>query len=202
MREIREIPDTNRATINLISVMLYPLSVGVPVYILSRFEPHKFLSTIETQKITFASIVPPIVALLASSPIVSKYDLSSLRLLVSGGAPLGEGLIKKAIDRLGIIVAQGYGLTETSPVTHIQRKEEVNPSIYGSVGRLVPNMQARLLDVEGNDVDEGLPGEMVFKGPNVMKGYWKNGRHTRDCFTEDGWYRTGDVAKVDEHGNW
>ncbi len=185
----------------IVVVMLFPLTQGVPVIVLPRFEPTAFLTAIQKYKITFMNIVPPIIVFLANSPIVEKFDITSLNGIMSGAAPLGDGLTKKAMDRMKVIVSQGYGLTETSPVTHMMELHEA-PSHLGSVGKLLPNMTARIIDLDGNDVKQGVPGELIMKGPNVMKGYWRNEKATKGTFTEDGWYRTGDIAQIDKEGYW
>ncbi|KAK4683591.1 hypothetical protein P7C73_g6647, partial [Tremellales sp. Uapishka_1] len=152
-------------------------------------------------KITWGLVVPPVLVILAKSPNVDKYDLSSLRGMQCGAAPLSSDLalaVEKRLKTCG--VTQGYGLTETSPVTHVITLEEA-PGRLGCVGRLMPTFQARLVGVEtGEDVSSGQPGELWLRGPSVMKGYWKNEEATRNTFAEGGWFKTGDVAVIDDEG--
>ncbi len=97
-------------------------------------------------------------------------------------------------------VTQGYGLTETSPISHIMTLQE-GVEHPGKIGRLIPTIQARLVDTEtGIDVKAGERGELWLRGPTVMKGYWRNEQATKNTFAEGGWFKTGDVATVDEEG--
>ncbi|THH08646.1 hypothetical protein EW145_g2565 [Phellinidium pouzarii] len=177
---------------------------GVSVVIMTRFEPVVFCKTIERYKITFAFIVPPILVVLSRHPAVSQYKLSSLRRFLSGAAPLGVGLTKAVNDRLRYlgteaIILQGYGLTETSPTTHIIPLEDAERKI-GSIGVLFPNLEARLVTEDGLDAGEGEPGELWIRGPTVMKGYLNNPTATKSSITPDGWFQTGDIGIVDNEG--
>ncbi len=165
-----------------------------------RFEPEAFLSSIEKYRITWGLIVPPILVIMASSPLVEKYDLTSLKGVISGAAPLGEGLMRRVLARMhkDFFITQGYGLTETSPTSHYMPLTEA-PDHVGSCGRLVPHLQARLVDVDGNDVDEGQPGELWLRGPSIMKGYWHNEAATKGTMHGD-WFKTGDIAQRDKDG--
>ena len=107
-------------------------------------------------------------------------------------------LIAAFEKRFHIPVTQGYGLTETSPVTHVMTASEASTH-PGQIGRLMPTFQCRLVNDVGEDVEPGERGEMWFKGPSVMKGYWRNEEATRSTF-QDGWFKTGDVAIVDKSG--
>jgi acyl-CoA synthetase (AMP-forming)/AMP-acid ligase II len=136
------------------------------------------------------------------SPELEGRDFSKLKMVISGAAPLDEDLARRAEQRLGAPIRQGYGMTELSPVTNkspIARAAETPP---GSVGRLVPNTEARLVDPEtGQDVAEGGQGELWIRGPQVMLGYLHNPEATAETLTEDGWLRTGDIARFDAQGN-
>lgn len=167
---------------------------------LPRFEEISVLEAIQTYKITWGLIVPPILLALLHSQNVNKYDISSLRAVQSGAAPLGIELTKAFEKRFGIKVTQGYGLTETSPVTHVMTAEE-SKGHDGQVGKLMPTFQCRLVDSDtGKDVKKGERGEMWFRGPSVMKGYWRNEDATKNTFAEGGWFKTGDIAVVDDKG--
>ncbi|MCU0634306.1 MAG: AMP-binding protein, partial [Gemmatimonadaceae bacterium] len=184
----------------MVPVMNGALMLGCHLVTLPRFDLELFLTTIETHGITFAHIVPPILVALAKHPMVDDYTLTSLRALFSGAAPLGAELAHAVEQRLGCIVRQGYGLTETSPVTHFHPQHGPR-AVHGSVGPLVPGTEARLVDVEtGRDVAPGERGELWMRGPQVMRGYLNRPDATAAVIDAEGWFHSGDVAVVDEHG--
>jgi 4-coumarate--CoA ligase len=150
-------------------------------------------------RVTRFYAVPPIVLALAKHPIVEKYDLSSLRTVLSGAAPLGAELALEAGDRIGCEVVQGYGMTELSPVSHATPEGNFKP---GSVGILVPNAEARLVDADGSDRGVGEEGEIWIRGPLVMKGYLNNPDATAATIDDEGWLHTGDVGTVDADGHY
>lgn len=168
---------------------------------MAKFDLEKFCQHIQNFKITFAYVVPPVVLGLAKSPVVSKYDLSSLRMMNSGAAPLTRELQEAVYARLKIPVKQGYGLSETSPTTHSQEWEDWDKYI-GSVGRLLPNQTAKYMSPEEKEVPVGQTGELWIKGPNIFKGYLNNPEGTKHALTEDGYFKTGDVGHQDDKGNF
>ena len=173
---------------------------GASIVTMPKFDLPFFLETLQKHKVTVANVVPPIILAMAKHPIVTNYDLSALRGLFSGAAPLGDELASAAEQRLGIMVRQGYGLTETSPVTHFHPWVGARVS-YGSVGPLIANTEARIVDPEtGIDVATGERGELWLRGPQVMKGYFNKPEATALCMTPEGWFKTGDVAVVDGDG--
>jgi len=174
---------------------------GLELVVMAKFDLEKFCSHIEKQFITFAYVVPPIVLLLAKSPIVSKYDLSSIRMMNSGAAPLTRDLVEAAYARLKFPIKQGYGLSETSPTTHTQLWEDWNTTI-GSVGRLLPNQTAKYMSADEQEVPVGETGELWIKGPNIFQGYLNNPEGTRNALTADGYFKTGDVGHQDPAGNF
>nr|WP_204261168.1 4-coumarate--CoA ligase family protein [Blastococcus saxobsidens] len=189
------------------------LALGGAVVTLPRFDLEDFLRTIQDQKITRAFVAPPILLALAKHPIVDNYDLSSLTSILSGAAPLDEQLALSAQSRLrkgadsGVVVGQGYGMTELSPVSHTSPDLDAQPpgvSIEipkGSVGFAIPNTECRLIDPStGEDAAPGERGELWVRGPQVMKGYLNNEEATRATLDSEGWLHTGDVAIVDENG--
>jgi acyl-CoA synthetase (AMP-forming)/AMP-acid ligase II len=184
----------------MVPIMGGVLSSGATLITVPRFDLAQVLEIIQTHRITFAHVVPPIVLALAKHPIVDQYDLSSLHTVFSGAAPLGEALSTACASRLGCRVRQGYGLTETSPVTHIHPLE--SDVVDGaSVGPAIVNTQARLVDpATGDDVATGERGELWLRGPQVMMGYFNKPEATAACMTDDGWFKTGDVAVVNERG--
>ncbi|KAJ9115598.1 hypothetical protein QFC20_000923 [Naganishia adeliensis] len=185
----------------MVKLINYPTTIGVPVIVLPKFIDTLFFESIQKYKITYAFLVPPIILHLANNPIAEKYDLSSLSNVMSGAAPLGAGLTKKVKQRFPKVnVSQGYGLTETTAPCHSQNVED-GKVFFGSCGKLLPNLQVRLVDIDLQDVKKGTPGEICIRGPTVMKGYWNNEKATRESFFDGDWYRTGDIAQIDEHGN-
>ena len=167
---------------------------------MSRFEMEAFLSAIETHKVTKAPIVPPIVLGLAKHPAVEKYDLSSLELILSGAAPLGEGIAMEAAARVGCSIAKGYGMTEASPVTHLLPIRSKAKKI-GSIGLPIPNTEVMIVDPETEKpLYNNQNGEIWIRGPQIMKGYLNRPETTAESITKEGWYRTGDIGYVDDEG--
>jgi acyl-CoA synthetase (AMP-forming)/AMP-acid ligase II len=181
-------------------IMNLALHLGATVVTMPRFDLEEFLTLLQDHKVTRAYLVPPIILALAKHPIVDKYDLSSLEVIMSGAAPLGGELAEATSARLGSIVIQGYGLTETSPVTHMM-PDEPGRDRPGSIGFLLPNTEAKVADVESaNDVGAGERGELWIRGPQVMKGYLRNDEATRHTIDDDGWLHSGDIGYVDQDG--
>jgi acyl-CoA synthetase (AMP-forming)/AMP-acid ligase II len=174
---------------------------GATIVTMPRFDLADFLRTLQDERITRAYVVPPIVLALAKHPLVDEYDLSHLELVFSGAAPLGPELVDACSERLGCRVLQGYGLTETSPVTHAQADH--GDATAGSIGPPVPNTESRVVDLmTGGDAEPGEPGEIWVRGPQVMAGYLNNPEATALTVDADGWLHTGDLASVDEDGNF
>ena len=141
---------------------------GSTIVILPKFEPWLFLQTIQKYRITNALLAPPLILFLARHPMVNEYDMSSLNLITSGAAPLSGKLVSEVKVRLGkVVVRQGYGLTELSPVSHCCPSDVDNP---GSVGPPIPNTYSKIIDLEtGEDVGPNCKGEVLVKGPQVHK---------------------------------
>ncbi|HSY48712.1 MAG TPA: 4-coumarate--CoA ligase family protein [Thermoanaerobaculia bacterium] len=186
----------------MVVIMNLGLYVGATVVTMPRFDLEQCLATIEKYRVTFANVVPPIVLALAKSPLVDKYDLSSLRTLFSGAAPLGTGVAAAVSARLGCQVLQGYGLTETSPVTHTARTSGSGPKTAG-IGPPVPNTEAKIIDtITGAELGSDQEGEVCVRGPQVMKGYLNRPEATAAMIDPDGWLHTGDVGYADADGNF
>jgi len=174
------------------------------------FDLAEFLANIQSHKVTVAYIAPPVAVALAKHPLVDRHDLSSLRAVLSGAAPLDEELGHAVADRIGCRVVQGYGMTELSPVSHITPLDGGKSLVgsvapMGAVGWTAANSESKLVDPATGD-EIGIPakglsetGELWFKGPNVMAGYLGNEEATRDTI-DGGWLRTGDLARVDSSG--
>ncbi|EXJ72881.1 uncharacterized protein A1O5_04029 [Cladophialophora psammophila CBS 110553] len=173
---------------------------GLTAVVMPSFDLKKFCEYVEKYQVTFSNVVPPVVLLLAKHPIVEEYDLSSLKMLMSGAAPLTKDLAESVYHRIGVPIKQGYGLTETSPTTHLQSWNSWN--LYGSIGQLLPNQLAKYVDLHGNEVPKRHIGELWIKGPNIFRGYVGNPSATRDAFSPDGFFRTGDIGYEDEQGNF
>jgi acyl-CoA synthetase (AMP-forming)/AMP-acid ligase II len=174
------------------------LAQGVTVVTMPRFDLEQALGLIQERRISRFFAVPPIVLALAKHPLVDRYDLSSLRQVFSGAAPLGAELAEAAAARIGCEVVQGYGMTELSPVSHATPAGGYRP---GSVGVAVPNTECRVVDELGQDRGVGEEGELWVRGPLVMKGYLNNPEATAATIDEQGWLHTGDVARIDPDGH-
>ncbi|GAA1158291.1 acyl-CoA synthetase (AMP-forming)/AMP-acid ligase II [Kitasatospora gansuensis] len=186
----------------LTSLLNHPLRSGSTVVVLPRFDLEQFLRTIQDQRIEGVFAAPPIVLALAKHPLVDQYDLSSIRYVLSAAAPLDAELAATAARRLGLErIHQGYGMTELSPVTHVVPLDDPNPPA-GTVGRLVASTELRVtaLDGSGADLGVGERGELLFRGPQVMRGYFGRKSETDAMIDPDGWLHTGDVGVVDERG--
>ncbi|KPM46080.1 hypothetical protein AK830_g521 [Neonectria ditissima] len=181
-------------------VLNVTLLMGTKCVVMAKFDLAQACQLIQDHQLTFLYVPPPIVLALGKHPIVEKYNLSSLRYINSAAAPLSRDLVDAVWERLRVCVKQGYGLSETSPTVSIQLFDEW-ARFQGSVGKLVPNMQAKIVDSEGNEVPTGMSGELLLKGPNVFQGYWNKPELNKETFTEDGWFKTGDVMYMCPNNN-
>jgi acyl-CoA synthetase (AMP-forming)/AMP-acid ligase II len=173
---------------------------GATAVSMPRFDLEQFLALIEEHRVTKLHVVPPIVLALAKSPHVDRHDLSSLQLINSGAAPLSAELAQAAAERVGSPVVQGYGMTESSPVTHVTPIER-SCHRPGSIGPPVPNTECRIVDVAtGAELGPGEEGEVCVRGPQVMRGYIDDPEATAATIDADGWLHTGDVGRADEDG--
>lgn len=186
----------------LTALMNAPLRNGATVVVLPRFELDTFLAAIEKHRINALYVAPPIVLALAKHPAVAQYDLSSLEYIICSAAPLDAELAAACSQRLGLPpIGQAYGMTELSPGTHVVPLGAPNPP-PGTVGKLIASTEMRLvsLDEPGKDVGVGEVGEIVIRGPQVMKGYLGRPDATAEMIDADGWVHTGDVGRVDADG--
>ena len=175
-----------------------PVRMGISQVIMKRFELNEFLRLIEEFKITVVFTVMPVITLLANHPNIENYDFSSLRFINNGGAPIAAGVARKFQKRTGVPVINGYGLSEASPVTN------TNPLAWTkleSVGPPLPDTEEKIVDLETGtrELPTGEIGELIIRGPQIMKGYWKRPKETAEAL-RDGWLYTGDIAKMDEDG--
>lgn len=168
------------------------------VVTLPRFELEAFLRALQAWHVPLVHIVPPIALMLAKHSLVDTVDLRSVRTVFSGAAPLGADLSAQLRDRLGVTVRQGYGLTETSPAVYYTPPEGERD---GTCGVLVPSTESRIVSTTtGEDLPAGQAGEVLLRGPQVMKGYWNNPEATASTLDADGWLHTGDIGVVDDDG--
>jgi len=181
----------------LIMTLNASLLQGATVVTMPRFDPEAYLRAIQEHRITRLYIVPTIAVLLAKSPLVDQYDLSSLRSIVSGGAALDPEIARLCQERLGCRIGQGYGLTEAL-VSFMQLD---NPGSIGSVGHNSPNIECKIVDVAtGRELGPNEDGEILIRGPHVMKGYLNDEKATRQVLEPDGFLHSGDLGHVDDNG--
>ncbi|MEU8027271.1 4-coumarate--CoA ligase family protein [Streptomyces sp. NPDC049099] len=187
----------------LTALMNAPLRKGATVVVLPRFDLDTFLSAIEEHRITGLYVAPPIVLALAKHPAVTRYDLSSLKYVMSAAAPLDAALARACSERLGLPpIGQAYGMTELSPGTHVVPLDRLHDAPAGTVGRLIAGTEMRIVSLDDPDKDLGTgeAGEVLIRGPQVMKGYLGRPDATAAMIDADGWLHTGDVGRVDGDG--
>jgi len=174
------------------------LAAGATQIILPRFDPEAAMSLIQEHRVTDLYCVPPVVLALINQPRLAEFDMTSLRFLMSGAAPLPAEVGRQAAEKLHCVVMQGYGMTESSPITN------VNPLASprdGTVGPAVADTLEKIVSLDtGEELAPGEIGELLVFGPQVMQGYWNNPDATRETMTPDGWLRTGDIASADTDG--
>jgi acyl-CoA synthetase (AMP-forming)/AMP-acid ligase II len=186
----------------LVVVLNMGLYLGATVVTMPRFDLEQFLQMIEKYRVTLSHIVPPIVLQLAKNPIVERYNLSSLRTVFSGAAPLGAELTQECVQRIGCRIRQGYGMTETSPVTHSSPADPAKMK-PGSVGTPAPNTECKVV-VPGTceALGPNQEGEICVRGPQIMKGYLNNAEATARTVDADRWLHTGDIGYADADGHF
>ena len=178
---------------------LLPLMVGCKVVYSARFVPGRIVKKLREHRPTALVAIASMYNALLHVKNAGPDDFASLRLLVSGGEPLPKALRDRFIERFGKEIYEGYGLTETSPVTNWRRPGEAQ---FGSVGMALPGIDERIVDLEtGRDVGPNRDGEVRLKGPNIMKGYFRDPAATREAFDEQGYFRTGDIGRLDPAGH-
>ncbi len=170
---------------------------GACLTLLPRFDPEHALRIIAGHKVTVFEGVPTMYVALLHQPDRADYDTSALRMCISGGAALPVEVLRGFEEAFGVPVLEGYGLSETSPVASFNHPgRERKP---GSIGTPIRDVQMRVVDGEDHEVPQGEVGEIVIRGPNVMKGYWNRAEATTEAI-RDGWFHSGDLARVDEDG--
>jgi long-chain acyl-CoA synthetase len=173
------------------------LSSGACVTMLPRFNPQQALALLAEHRVTIFEGVPTMFSALLAVPDRAEYDVSSLRVCVSGGAAMPVEVLRAFEEAFGCVVLEGYGLSETSPVASFNHPDRERKA--GSIGTPVPGVQMQVVDPEGKALPPGEVGEIAIRGHNVMKGYWGRPEDTAAAI-KDGWFRTGDLARVDDDG--
>ncbi len=160
----------------------------------------QLIEAITKYKPTFAPLVPTMYIGMLQHPDIDKVDLTSIKGCFSGSAPLPVEVIREFEERTGAVIVEGYGLTETTPVTHINPFAKDRRKV-GSIGVPIPDTECRIVDLNdgATDLPVGESGELLIKGPQVMKGYWNRPEATAETLT-DGWLHTGDIARMDQDG--
>jgi long-chain acyl-CoA synthetase len=182
--------------------MTVPVSLGAKMILVPKFDPAKMLDTIQQHKVTVFCGVPTMYAALVTNPELGKYDLTSIRVCISGASPLPPQVQKRFMEVTGGFLAEGYGLTEASPVTHCNPVDKTMKLVkVGSIGLPIADTEAKIVNLEtgGKTLDSGEIGELAVRGPQVMKGYWKKPDETALVLC-DGWLLTGDIARMDDDG--
>ncbi len=189
---------------------IYGMTTGMnaPIYLagkmvmLPRFDPVSTFKAVQKHKCTVFCGAPTMYSLLLSHPDMGKYDCTSVRFCISGSAPLPPEVQKKFMETTGGVLVEGYGLTESSPVTHCNPLDRSLKTVkVGSIGIPWSDTDAKIMDMETGEIElqAGETGELVVKGPQVMKGYWKIAEESADVL-KGGWLYTGDIGKMDEDG--
>jgi acyl-CoA synthetase (AMP-forming)/AMP-acid ligase II len=181
-------------------LMQQSLYVGATQVMMGRFDMAEFLELIQNHGVTALYSAPPVGVALSQTPLVDHYHLLSLRFIMFGAAPMSAELQLRIAERLGCNVMQGYGLTETSPVTHMDYVDDrAKP---GSIGPPLADLEQRVVDMETGTVDLGPDelGELLMRGPNIMAGYYNQPEATAAAIDADGWFHSGDLVKIDSDG--
>lgn len=186
----------------LVVVLNMGLYQGATIVTVPRFELEPFLATLQDYNVTMAHLVPPIVLALSKHPVVDDYKLPNLKTIFCGAAPLDDKLTRACMTRLDCEVRQGYGMTETSPVTHSSPSDPREVK-FGSVGVPAPNTEVKIVCLEtGAMLGPNQEGEVCVRGPQIMKGYLNRPEATAQTIDSDNWLHTGDIGYADADGHF
>ena len=179
-----------------------PVSLAAKMVLLPKFEPVKAQQAIQRHRVTVFCGVPTMYQSLLANQELGKFDLTSIRVCISGASPLPPEVQKKFMQEIGGLLAEGYGLTEASPVTHCNPVDKTMKTVrMGSIGLPLPDTEAKIVDAEmgTKTLAVGEEGELAVRGPQVMKGYWRQPDET-SMVLSGGWLLTGDIARMDTEG--
>lgn len=184
----------------MVLILNLALYRGAKLVTMPRFDLEQFLQIVQDYRVTGMNLVPPLILALAKHPVVDNYNLSSVRIISSGAAPLGQDLEQACGKRLHCDIYQGYGLTEVAGASHVVPIAEARNK-SGAVGPVLPNTQSKIIDTDtGAELGPNARGEVLIAGPHVMAGYLNNPEATAACLDADGWFHTGDIGYADEDG--
>ncbi|MDI6775827.1 MAG: long-chain fatty acid--CoA ligase [Syntrophales bacterium] len=177
--------------------MLSAVRIGAGMVLMDRFSIDDIFSAIERNKVTYIASVPGVFLGMLFHKETERYNVRALRLCITGGAAMPAEFTPAFEKRFGVKVLEGYGLTEASPVCTFSRPDMVQKP--GSIGVVIPGVEAKIVDDSGKELPAGESGELIIKGENVMKGYYRDEEATA-LVIRDGWLYTSDLAKIDEDG--
>ena len=184
-------------TLGLMGNCLIPMMLGCKVIYQARFSPVGVFESVKKHGVEVLIAVPTMFAVLAAAKSARADSLATIRYCISGGEPLPVSLIEAFKEKFGLMLLEGFGLTETSPIVALSVPWAHK---IGSAGKLIPDVQARIIGDKGEDLGRNQDGELWLKGPNVMKGYYNRPEETAAVLTPDGWFKTGDLARLDDEG--
>jgi long-chain acyl-CoA synthetase len=177
--------------------MLSPIRIGAAVVLMDHFSLDGIFSAIEKEQVTYIAAVPRLFLGMVFHEGVEKYRLDSLKVCITGGAAMPADFIPVFEQKFGVKIMEGYGLTEASPVSSFSRLNM--PQKPGSIGVPIPGVEAKIVDETGREVPRGTVGELILKGDNIMKGYYKDEEMTAQVI-RDGWLHTSDLGRIDAEG--
>ena len=183
--------------LGLNSILNLTLWIGATLVLVERFDPVSMFETVAEERVSILVGPPTMWAAMSQVELVSGDALSTVRLAVSGAAPLPDRIVEDVMGRFGVRIFEGYGLTEASPSVTVSTEDETP---VGSIGRPLPGLEVRVVDTDGGDVYVGDAGEILVRGPNVFLGYLGDDYATLRALDGEGWLHTGDVAVVDDDG--
>lgn len=180
-------------------LMFHKMSIGAKIVTLAKFQPESYLKAIETHKTNIVMVAPPLILLMASHPAATEKVFEPIEIMVSGAAPLGGSDVERLLNKANkeIDFRQGYGLTETSPTVTISPK---GFKCYAKTGPALPSTELRIVDQDLKNLGANETGEILVRGPQVMRGYRDNPQANNEVLLDGGWFRTGDLGDVDENG--
>jgi long-chain acyl-CoA synthetase len=185
-------------TLGLMGCFLIPAMLGSKVVYQARFSPPAVFQAVQQHQIEVLILVPTMYAVLANAKSAHPDSLKTVKIALSGGEALPVTLIEQFRQKFGITLMEGFGLTETSPIVAINLPWDHKP---GAVGKFIPGVEAKTIDDEGRELPRGADGgELYLRGPMVMKGYYHKPEQTAEVLTQDKWFKTGDIARIDPDG--